>query len=86
MSKGEDITGVLGSGDDDEEDDDYFDDVDDDFKETSLDNLNAFEEVHTFLNTLQSQNPAKYQQFAAALDDEKKHALQIILEFVAQSK
>ncbi|GMM58744.1 Sxm1 protein [Maudiozyma humilis] len=86
VSKGEDITGVLGSGDDDEEDDDYFDDVDDDFKETSLDNLNAFEEVHTFLNTLQSQNPAKYQQFAAALDDEKKHALQIILEFVAQSK
>lgn len=86
VSKGEDITGVLGSGDDEGEDEDYFEDVDDDFKETALDNLNAFEEVHTFVTTLESQNPAKYQQFVSALDDDKKQSLQIILEFVAQSK
>lgn len=83
-NKGEDIGGLLGSGDLDEveDEDDYFDDIDDDFKETELDNVNAFQAVQEFFNALQNQSIDKYQNIINALDDEKKQSLQIIFEFV----
>lgn len=86
VSKGENITGVLmGEGNEDDEDD-YFEDVDDDFKETELDNINAFEEVHSFFQNLQTQSPETYQHIINGLTDDKKHSLQVILEFVSQGK
>lgn len=81
MSKGEELPEEE-FGPEDEED--YFEDFEDDFKDTELDNINAFEQVHQFFTDLQSTNPGRYQQVISALSSEKQHSLQVILEFVSQ--
>ncbi|CCK69559.1 Sxm1p KNAG_0C04570 [Huiozyma naganishii CBS 8797] len=78
----------LAGGDEDalepEEEEDYFEDFEDDFKETPLDDLNAFDSVHLFFTTLQGENPEMYQQIVGQLTEDKRHSLQVILEFVSQ--
>ncbi|CAB4253725.1 similar to Saccharomyces cerevisiae YDR395W SXM1 Nuclear transport factor (karyopherin) involved in protein transport between the cytoplasm and nucleoplasm [Maudiozyma barnettii] len=69
-----------------EDEDDYFDDIDDDFKETELDQVNAFETVHQVFQALQTQSANKYQHIVESLDPKKKQSLQVIFEFVAQPK
>ena len=67
-----------------EDEDEYLEDYEDDFKETALDSINAFEEVYNFFDALRTQNVERYEQLANALNEEKKQSLQVILEFVSQ--
>ena len=66
----------------DPEDDMYFEEYEEDLKETVLDQVNAFQEMHNFFNQLDSQ---RSQEIVNSLSEDKKHSLKVILEFVSQN-
>lgn len=81
MSRGEEgLEEMFASEDGD--DDMYFEEFEEDLKETVLDHANAFQEVHSFFSQL---DPARSQQIVSTLSDDKKHSLEVILEFVSQN-
>ncbi|SCU88624.1 LANO_0D02630g1_1 [Lachancea nothofagi CBS 11611] len=63
----------------------FFDEVEDDFKESCLDEVNCFQQVHALFAQLQSTNPGLYQQIMGSLSEDKVDTLQTILEFVGQN-
>ncbi|CAI5053846.1 ANL_collapsed_G0012370.mRNA.1.CDS.1 [Saccharomyces cerevisiae] len=67
-----------------EEEEEYFIECDDDMKETVLDQINVFQEVHTFFKNLQNEDAGKYEKIINYLDESKRDSLQVILEFVSQ--
>lgn len=84
MTDGEEL--VSSEPLDPEDEDEYYEDFEDDFKETPLENINAFEEIFKFFHNLQTTNVTRYEQIISSLSDEKKSSLQTILEFVGQKK
>ncbi|CEP62894.1 Sxm1p LALA0_S06e06282g [Lachancea lanzarotensis] len=74
-------------GDDTFQDDgtEFFDEVEDDFKESCLDDINCFQQVHTLFSQLQTSNTELYVQVMGSLSEDKTDTLKTILEFVAQN-
>lgn len=85
MSKGEEGLEEMVGGEFNPDEDDYFEEYEEDLKETVLDQVNVFQEVHAFFLQIQAQDPNKYQQIIDSLSEEKRHSLQVILEFVSQN-
>ncbi|SJM88698.1 probable Importin beta SMX1 [Zygosaccharomyces bailii] len=81
MAKGEEGLEEMFSTED-PEDDMYFEEYEEDLKETVLDQVNAFQEMHNFFNQLDSQ---RSQEIVNSLSEDKKHSLKVILEFVSQN-
>lgn len=81
VSKGE----LGGSSFDGEDGTDFFEELEDDFKESCLDDINCFQQVHVLFSQLQSGNPGLYQQITGSLSDDKLDTLKTILEFVAHN-
>ncbi|SCU95224.1 LADA_0G14356g1_1 [Lachancea dasiensis] len=63
----------------------FFDEFEDDFKESCLDDINCFQQVHTLFAQLQNSNPGLYQQIMGSLSEDKVDTLKTIMEFVAQN-
>ncbi|CCC67757.1 hypothetical protein NCAS_0A11990 [Naumovozyma castellii] len=80
MTKGEEFEGLM----DPAEEDEYFLDYDDDAKETVLDQVNAFHELHKFFQQIPSISPDRYQQIMSALNNDQKEFLEEALKFVAE--
>lgn len=85
MSKGEEGIEEVFGNDVDPAEDGYFEEYEEDLKETMLDQINVFQEVHSFLSQAQQQDNKKYNTIINSLSDEKKHSLQVILDFVSQN-
>lgn len=85
ISKGEEGVEEMFGNDTNPDEDDYFEEYEEDLKETVLDQINVFQEVHSFFGQLQSNDAKKYETIINSLNDEKKHSLQVILEFVSQN-
>lgn len=81
MSKGEEGLEEMFASDDGG-DDMYFEEFEEDLKETVLDQANAFQEVHAFFSQL---DPTRSQQIVSTLSDDRRHSLEVILEFVSQA-
>ena len=56
----------------------------DDFKETPLDELNAFNEVYMFFENLKNSNNVRYEQFISSMTEDNKSSLEVILNFVRE--
>lgn len=67
-----------------EEEETFYEDFEDDFKETPLDDLNAFNEVYLFFETLKNGNNARYEQFIGSMTEDNKSSLEVILNFVRE--
>ncbi|SCU83259.1 LAFA_0D02586g1_1 [Lachancea sp. 'fantastica'] len=80
LSKGE-----LGEASFQDDGTEFFDEVEDDFKESCLDDINCFQQVHNLFSQLQTSNPGLYQQIMGSLSEDKMDTLKTILEFVAQN-
>ncbi|AAS53767.1 AFR396Wp [Eremothecium gossypii ATCC 10895] len=63
----------------------FFDELEDDFKESCLDNVNCFNEFHAFFTSLQQREPAKYQTLLAAMDSDTRDSFCVIMDFVTQT-
>ncbi|CCD22585.1 Sxm1p NDAI_0A04280 [Naumovozyma dairenensis CBS 421] len=68
-----------------EEEEEYIDEIDDDMKETVLDQMNMFNEVHSFFKQVEGENPNRYQQIIQSLNEDQKDSLSIILEYVSST-
>lgn len=75
-----------GSSDDlsPEEEDIFYEDLEDDFKETPLDEINSFKEVYEFFQLLKNNNVARYEGIINSLTEENKSSLEVILSFVSE--
>lgn len=81
LSRGE-LSGDAFEGDDGTE---FFDELEDDFKESCIDEINCFKEVHSFFTHLESRNSVMYGQIMNSLSGDKLDTLKTIMEFVAQN-
>lgn len=63
----------------------FFEELEIDFKETYLDEVNAFLEFHQFFQYLQQQNPLRYEQLINSLTPESCDSFRVIMEFVSQN-
>ncbi|SCU88580.1 LAMI_0D10616g1_1 [Lachancea mirantina] len=61
----------------------FFDELEDDFKQSSLDDVNCFQELHAFFTRLQGSDAVRYEQILSALQEDKVDSLKTILEFVS---
>lgn len=67
-----------------EDGNEFFDELEDDFKESCLDDINCFQELHGFLTQLEAGDVNRYNQILNSLPAEKVDSLKVILEFVSQ--
>ncbi|CAL9730825.1 importin beta SMX1 [Monosporozyma unispora] len=67
-----------------EEEETFYEDFEDDFKETPLDELNAFNEVYMFFENLKNSNNVRYEQFISSMTEDNKSSLEVILNFVRE--
>ncbi|SCV04483.1 LAME_0H18800g1_1 [Lachancea meyersii CBS 8951] len=78
-------SGELGESAFNDDGTEFFDEMEDDFKESCLDDINCFQQVHTLFSQMQSSNPGLYQQIMGSLSEDKMDTLKTILEFVEQN-
>ncbi|AET39581.1 Sxm1p Ecym_4546 [Eremothecium cymbalariae DBVPG len=64
----------------------FFDELEDDFKESCLDNINCFQEFHNFFSKLQEQERAKYQLLLNSMGNDTRESFRIIMEFISQTQ
>ncbi|KAH3900295.1 related to Importin beta SMX1 [Saccharomycodes ludwigii] len=65
------------------EDTEFYDQFDDDFKESCLDQINVFQEVHSFFSAIAMNDQDRYAAIIGSLNQEKLDSLKVILDFVA---
>lgn len=69
-------------GFDDEEGLEFDEEIEDDYKDTALDDIDPFKQFHHFFFSLKEYNPERYNLLVQSLDDDTKDALSTILEFI----
>lgn len=67
-----------------EEEDAFYEDLEDDFKETPLDEINSFNEVYQFFQLLKNNNTVRYEEIINSLTEENRSSLEVILNFVSE--
>ncbi|AMD21692.1 HFL164Cp [Eremothecium sinecaudum] len=64
----------------------FFDELEDDFKESCLDNINCFHELDSFYTALQQHDQDKYHLLVNSLDPDTRESFRVIMEFIAQTQ